>query len=113
MSIRIHTKAYQSGGTTALPDTYFDKVVKYIPADVVGAWVAATGIVQASAAAPKDTLLWIIFVAGVLITAAWKLKQTKLPIQAAVSTGAFAVWVFALGGPFQHLAWYRFTVRCC
>jgi hypothetical protein len=27
--------------------------------------------------------------------------------QTAISTGAFAVWVFALGGPFASLVFYR------
>jgi hypothetical protein len=40
-------------------DTYFDKVLKYIPADVL--------------------------------------------TQTIISTGAFAVWVFALGGPFHRV----------
>jgi hypothetical protein len=107
MSIRINTKALHGAGGTGGTDTYFDKVVKYIPSDVVGAWVAAAGAVKAAVGVPQSSLLWIVFAFGVVVTALWKLKQTKLPMQAAISTGAFAVWVFALGGPFEQLSWYN------
>lgn len=90
-------------------DTYFDKVVKYIPADIVCAWVAVTGLVANARGVPRQTILWVAFLVGLILTAWWTLKQAALPgrprpvTQAIVSTGAFAVWVFALGGPFQHV----------
>lgn len=90
-------------------DTYFDKVVKYIPADIVGAWVAVTGLVSSASGIPRQTVLWIAFGVGLILTAMWTLKQTALPgrppaiTQSIISTGAFAVWVFALGGPFQDV----------
>jgi hypothetical protein len=90
-------------------DTYFDKVVKYIPADIVGAWVAVTGLVSSASGIPHQTVLWIAFGIGLILTAWWTLRQTALPgqppavTQVIISTGAFAVWVFALGGPFQHV----------
>jgi hypothetical protein len=52
-------------------------------------------------------ILWIVFTFGILLTFLWKLKQTQLRVQAAISTGAFIVWVFALGGPFSSLNWYN------
>jgi cytochrome c biogenesis factor len=94
-------------------DTYFSRVIKYIPSDVVGLWVAVTGVIQSDANAQTNLLLWIAFVLGILLTAAWTLKQTKEPkkppaiTQAAISTGAFIVWVAALGGPFSTLPFYR------
>ena len=90
-------------------DTYFDKVVKYIPADIVGAWVAVTGLVTGTSGAPRQTILWVAFVVGLILTAWWTLRQAAAPgrrpaaTQAIVSTGAFAVWVYALGGPFEHV----------
>jgi len=90
-------------------DTYFDKVVKYVPADIVGAWVAVTGLVSSARDVPRQTILWVAFGIGLILTAGWTLKQAALPgrpapvTQAIISTGAFAVWVFALGGPFQHV----------
>lgn len=102
-----------AGGAPPLPpveiDTYFDKVVKYIPADIVGAWVAVTGLISSASGIPRQTVLWVAFGVGLILTAWWTLKQTTVPgrrpgvTQAIISTGAFAVWVFALGGPFQHV----------
>jgi hypothetical protein len=109
MSVRIRTQAFQGAGGPQPPlDTYFDKVIKYIPSDIVGAWVAATGLIKTATGVPTEKVLWISFAFGLVATAAWKFKQTHLPIQAAISTGAFLVWVFALpGGPFEPLSWYN------
>src|SRR5690349_15561196 len=38
-------------------DTYFDKVVKYIPADIVGAWVAVTGLVSSASGIDRQMVL--------------------------------------------------------
>jgi len=90
-------------------DSYFDKAVKYIPADIVAAWVAVTGLVSSARDVPRQAILWVAFGIGLLLTAWWTWKQAAAPgrrppvTQAVISTGAFAVWVFALGGPFQHV----------
>src|SRR2546427_5941942 len=90
-------------------DTYFDKVLKYIPADIVGAWVAVTGLIASARDIPRQTTLWVAFGIGLILTSWWTWKQAGAPGQRApvtqtiISTGAFAVWVFALGGPFQHV----------
>jgi hypothetical protein len=104
------TRLHAMGGETEI-DTYFDKVVKYIPADIVGAWVAVTGLL-ASTTEPSEGLLWVAFAIGVILTAMWVWRQTTMtgrPVaitQIAVSTVAFGVWVFALGGPFRSLPFY-------
>jgi hypothetical protein len=109
-TLELHA-ATKGGGK---PDAYFDRVIKYIPADVVSAWVfAAASIKAASDDVPKTLVLWIAFACGLILTALWTIKQTSVPgrptavVQVAVSTVAFAVWVFALGGPFESLTFYR------
>ena len=90
-------------------DSYFDKAVQYIPADIVAAWVAVTGLVSSARDVPRQAILWVAFGIGLALTALWTWKQAAAPgrrppvTQAIISTGAFAVWVFALGGPFQHV----------
>ncbi|HEX4632064.1 MAG TPA: hypothetical protein VH188_13985 [Chthoniobacterales bacterium] len=113
MPRRIITTAPQATGSQAV-DTYTDKIIKYIPADVVAAWVAASGIIAGAAATfPKNTALWACFAFGVVVTPLWTLRQTRAPglppayKQAVVSTFAFIVWVFALGGPFLSLGFYN------
>jgi hypothetical protein len=95
-------------------DTFFDRVVKYIPADIVSAWVFVTAAIKgAPDDTPKNIVLWVAFVLGIVLTSLWTLRQTREPklrpavTQAVVSTIAFAVWVFALGGPFESLTFYR------
>jgi len=102
-----------AGAPSEAIDTYFDKVVKFIPADIVAAWVAVAGLVAGAPDIPRETILWIAFGIGLILTAWWTWKQASAPgrrppvTQAIISTGAFAVWVFALGGPFQHVPGQR------
>jgi hypothetical protein len=109
MGRRIVTKQLHAYLPGAQVDTYFDRVVKYIPSDIVAAWTAVTGLVNTASTAPKATLLWILLVIFIVITAVWTLRQTaernKPPAikQTIISTGSFCVWVFALGGPFATL----------
>lgn len=115
MSRRIVTEQYQAAAKGAqVPDTYFDRVVKYIPADVVAAWTAASGLIAGSGSNSQSTLLWISFFVGLVFTAGWTYRQTAEPnmktatTQIGIATAAFAVWVFALGGgPFASLSWYE------
>ena len=116
MSRRITTTQYQSVLSTAKVDTYFDKVIKYIPADILGAWIAVNGLIKgADTNIPKDTLLWAAFVVGVVMTALWTEKQTQEPrkpaaiTQIVISTGAFIVWIYASGGPFESVNLYNHT----
>jgi hypothetical protein len=113
MSRRIVTSQLESTSPITKVDTYFDKVIKYIPADIVGAWVAVTGLIRSANEIPTAPLLWFVFIVGLVLTAIWTGKQTRIlkkslaRTQILVSTGAFFVWVFALGGPFESLSFYR------
>lgn len=114
MGRRIVTTQYQgteSSGKSV--DGYFDKVIKYIPSDIVGAWVAVTGLIKSAADVPTTLLLWIAFGVGIILTLLWTLRQTSVPgnkiarTQILISTCSFVVWVFALGDPFATLEFYR------
>lgn len=114
MTRRVQTVAFHAAGAAPAIDTYFDRVVKYIPGDIVAAWVTVSGLVKAAGnGVPQGKTLWLCFVVGVVLTAAWTWKQTSvtgLPAaakQIAVSTIAFCVWAFALGAPFDTLSWYH------
>lgn len=113
MGRRIVTRQLHSaGGGGDEPDTkWADKVVKYIPADVVAGWTGAHALIVASNKADY-TVLWIVFLVFVGLTVFWVWKNTSQPgappakTQILVSTISFVVWVFALGGPFTQLEFY-------
>jgi hypothetical protein len=113
MSRRIFTRKLLAEGETPTVDTYYDKLLKYIPADVVAAWILVSSLITSASGVSTTTLLWIAFGIGVVLTALWTWKLTSKPgkevalTQILISTGAFIVWVFALGGPFVTLGFYK------
>lgn len=104
MGRRVNSVAFQgSGGGTV--DGFFDKIVKYIPSDVMAAWTAAIGIIMTPSSSPTssdNTVLWIAFAFGTIFTAVWTWFQTKAPDQPPAirqiiaCTISFVVWAFAL-----------------
>lgn len=94
-------------------DGYSDRVSKYIPAEVVSAYLAIDGLIQVSGidGAEGRILKWCMFAFFVLVTAALvgffssgtAGDTARNRPQIFVSTVAFIVWAFALGGPFEDL----------
>lgn len=113
MSRRIITTQLQAAGLGSETDGYSDRLLKYIPAEVVGAWIAGTGLISGSTGIPTATILWIVFFVMIALAAAWTWRQTSKTgsppavTQITIATLAFVVWVFALGGPFATLAFYH------
>lgn len=113
MGRRIITNQLQANTGTGQIDGYFDKLIKYIPTEVVGGWIAITGIIKSVSDIPTNTFLWILLVIFTALTSLYILKQTfepKKPLaiqQMILSTIAFVVWVFALGSPFDTLDFYK------
>lgn len=112
MSRRIITEQYQSSKGEINVDDYTGRLLKYIPADVVAAWITVVGLISGADNIPRQTVLWIAFVVGLILAAAWTYRLTSKPdappaiTQTGIATIAFGVWVFALGGPFAGLSWY-------
>lgn len=114
MSRRIITTQLQAAEAGAgSVDGYFNKLVKYIPADIVGTWVLASSLIKEASGAPTTATLWVAFAVLLVITPLWTWRNTRPPAnppartQIIISTVSFAVWVFALGGPFAALGFYR------
>lgn len=107
MGRRIISDQLQGGGQKGPgPDGYADRLMKYIPTEVVGFWLAVSGIIQSGGAqVPQVGLLWLLFVIGLVFTFLWIRRQTKelgkptAWTQILISCGAFIVWVVATGGP--------------
>jgi hypothetical protein len=139
MSIRIVSRAKEAAdGTGTTVDGYFDRIVKYIPAQVISFYTAAiiwlsdntpsTGgantngntaaaaTVPATPAAASYTNLWIVFVLGLILTGLFMWKQTQEPNkppavkQIIVACLSFLVWAYATGGPFRSLSFWTATM---
>jgi hypothetical protein len=89
-------------------DKYKDRLLKYIPGEVVTFYLGLTAIAGTATDVP-GWLGWVIFIIGIIATPCYLRFYLKVAdrIQLTVSTLAFIVWVFALGGPFRDLGWYK------
>ena len=113
MSRRIETGTV---GVTLGPgsqrEEYLGRLMKYIPAEVVGLYITAVGMVPASTPS-RNTALWLIFASCFVLTPLYLIFATKDPhkgplgLQILLGSLAFPVWVFALGGPFASFQWYQ------
>ena len=119
MSRRIIETSLQASKTEAKVDNYFEKLMKYIPSEIVGAWIAIQGIFANSDREVKavnssqNTFLWIILAFLSILTFFYIRKQTseenkKTAIkQIIISVIAFLIWAYAIGGqPFLSLEFY-------
>ena len=96
-------------------DSYGEKLLRYIPADIVAAWVALTGILAQAAADVPIWLSWAVLGALLALTPFYVCFVKTDPAGLAISKTfhwvtaclAFVSWVFAMGGPFATLAWYK------
>lgn len=89
------------------PDSYTDRLLKYVPAEVVALFITLDALARSSADIPLF-VYWAIFLfcmAGTYLYL-WRVAKVRKHAQLAVSTVAFVVWVFALGGPFAQFDWY-------
>jgi hypothetical protein len=129
MSRRVVTSRREAaGGGGESIDTFAGRVVKYIPADVVAAWVTVNSLLApkptpgattagaATTPAQDFTMLWVVFGVFVLLTAIWTWRTTQTtsnaPVaktQIIISTISFIVWVLGIGGPFESLAFVNNT----
>jgi hypothetical protein len=106
-----------AGALAAAPgvqeDKYKDRLLKYIPADVVAVYLTLRTLVETvSQPAPTQVLYWVLFGIMLVITIPWQRRVAKIAKwdQVWVGTGAFFFWAVSLGNPFtaQGLgAWYQ------
>jgi hypothetical protein len=96
-------------------DSYFEKLVKYIPADIVAGYVAIAGILNEHNNDPL-WVTWAVFGTLLALTPLYVCYLKTDPPGLTVNKTfhwvtacvAFTAWVFALGGPFAaSFAWYR------
>lgn len=105
----------EAAGTT--PDSYQDRLLKYIPAEVVTLYAAASkgvaGLDSFSASGKRGFALFsfvFCMVASAVVTHLQTRKVSKPPAtgQIVIATAAFAVWALALGVPqIDQIAGFR------
>ena len=99
-------------------------MVIYIPTEIIAGYVAVSGFIKGLPL--KQQFLWFCMVAGALLvltpiylslatSSPGRKKSFSHPVTGAL---AFAAWVFATGGPFEHFqisadgssGWYNRTI---
>lgn len=99
--------AAEKSSSHAAPDGYTTRLLKYVPAEVVALFVTLDALIRSSSDVPLP-VYWGVFLVCLVGTwfYLWRVARIRKPAQLLISTVAFAVWVFALGGPFALLDWY-------
>jgi hypothetical protein len=95
---------------TATRDGYFDRLFKYIPAELVAGYIFVLGVVkQLTDAGEIRIFQWLLFIIFCLLTPLylWRVQKVLKVQQHIISILSFIVWVFALGGPFALSEWYN------
>ncbi|MDB9303341.1 hypothetical protein PN488_02925 [Nodularia spumigena CS-591/12] len=113
MSRRIIETQLQASKTPITVDNYFEKIMKYIPSEIIGGWIAIQGIAK-NITTQNTIFLWGILVFLSILTFFYIKNQTsvagKPPAikQNLFSVGAFLIWALAIGGePFESLSFYN------
>jgi hypothetical protein len=87
-------------------DGYNDRVLKYIPAEVVTLYLSVDGLVRAKQHSP--VLSWGLFAFGLLATVLYLRFSAGVakPLQLVVSAVAFCVWAITIGSPSSYIPGY-------
>jgi len=96
-------------GTSINVKEYLDRVAKYIPAEVIAAYIITNGI----ATKARDQKMWfiLIFFVCLICTPIYITRFTRTRMEAWVNgitaTIAFVIWAYAIGvGFFNYIGWY-------
>jgi hypothetical protein len=97
----VNTRAGGVPGGESPPDSYRDRLIKYVPVEILVLYVAVYGGLYAvMGTQPYFPLVarWILL-AGIVGTVLWlwKIDGVTEWVQLAISTFGFVVWVFAFG----------------
>jgi hypothetical protein len=97
--------------------SYFEKLIRYIPGELVAAWLSIDGILREDLLSSPLWIYWAVFAAVLALTPLYVIYRPthsdfmtnhSLRFHAVAAAVAFVVWVFALGGPFAvTFVWYR------
>ncbi len=90
------------------PDGYFSRIIKYVPTEFLTVFLIVNSLVESHIVQVSTNQYWLIF-AGLLVANAIYLgiatRRQGMPpaiVQIGVSTVLFAVFIYAVGGPFAY-----------
>ena len=99
---------------TAQPtaDDYMSKLLKYVPPQIVGTYLLVDGILRSlttDGSRGRQLALGILLAVGAVFAFAYSARVLGVARQSQrlVTTLAFFVWVFALGGLFATFGWWK------
>lgn len=96
--------------------SYFEKLLLFIPADAIAGYLTLDGILKQSFADVTLWTYWAVFISLLVLTPLYicfkpsenSILKCSMRFRLITGTLAFAVWVFALGGPFAvTFDWYK------
>jgi hypothetical protein len=100
---------------------FTDKLVKFIPTEIIGAYMALAGFLGYNPVSSTSTLdkmavilIQVVFFILLVMTPIylWKIGNVKHKVQLGVATVSFAVWVYTLGSPFYVWKLYHPYISC-
>ena len=104
---KLRGKDAKGADSSVRLDGYLDRLLKMIPAEIVGAYLALSGILRSNESA-DPVWWWLIAVLGLALTPAYlRMRGVRAVVHLVLAGAAFVVWVYALGGPFEHFSWYE------
>jgi hypothetical protein len=93
-----------NGSPTQAPDEYRDRLLKYIPAEIVAVYLAILNVLGLASLAPAELrrAQWVVFGILLLLTVPWQRRILSISKwqQIAIGSAAFVFWAMSLGDPF-------------
>jgi hypothetical protein len=108
-------ESFEAPPTTSQSDgeSYADRVAKYVPGEIVAGYAVLYAIVQQ--VPESDTLrtpaAWAVFAICLVATPIYLVRVGRPSgqqwVQVVISSVAFVIWAYTLGGPFADTPGYR------
>lgn len=83
---------------------FLENLVKLIPAEVIALYAVLSGFVPEDLVGQLFITIPLFVITPFYMHFAMRVSKTS---QIAISTIAFVVWLFAIGGPFAYFPWYE------
>jgi hypothetical protein len=115
LTVRMAVAAGATTGPGGVPvptaDDYLTKLVKYIPIEVLGAYLFFGGVVNSNVTAGHELAAWLgyglVGFGVITVLYSWRVLHVARVLQLGMSVVALAAYVFATGGWFGTTSWYH------